>query len=93
MQTKIKFPKRPAKKSSSTTPTPFPKFCDLYIGPIFVISKNLNKIKASPIAIKVSFIPTGFIRNKVVKNPNTSSITTACGSSFLKISFSQVSAT
>ena len=83
----------PAKKSSKTTPTPLPKLCDLYIGPILVISNILKIINAKSIAIKVAFIPTGFIKNKVVKNPKTSSITTACGSSFLKISFSQISAT
>ena len=89
----MKFPIIPAKKSSKTTPTPFPKFCDLYIGPILVMSSILKIINANPIAIKVAFIPTGLIKNKVVKNPRTSSITTAWGSSFLNISFSHISDT
>lgn len=91
----IKLPITPAKKSSITTPTPFPKLWTLYIGPILVISNILKNYKYSlwAYAITFDFTPTGFTKNRVVKYPRTSSITTAWGSSFLKISLSQISDT
>ena len=72
--------------SSAIIPMPFGKFSNFFIGPILVMSKNLNNIndnnKDKNIWVKFSDITHP---NKAINCPENSSTTTSFGSFFYEI--------